>query len=107
MHKYHLRFWFEHCGTCIWGVNEQTKEKYGYYIECNSLPISAELVSKLKDLELEYGTILDWSDPGSGYVWTAEQTECFLARSNQAYEELKAELSPDFLIDNMVQDSIA
>lgn len=85
---------------------ERTKEKYDYYINYDKLPISKELVSKLKDLELEYGTILDWSDPGKGFIWTRAQEKSFLERADQAYEELKAELSPDFLIDNLVRESI-
>ena len=51
--KYELTFWFEHGGTCIWGKNDSAKEKYGYAIVNERLPISKELIDELNNLEKE------------------------------------------------------
>ena len=43
VNKYHLRFWFEHGGTCLWAINEKAKNKYDYAIKQKNLPISAKI----------------------------------------------------------------
>ena len=36
---YKLHFWFEHGGICLWGLNDNTKNKYGYAVSNKDLPI--------------------------------------------------------------------
>jgi len=102
INKYHLKFWFEHGGICIWGANEKAKNKYGYAIEQKDLPISAGLIRELNDLEDKYVTFLDWEYPPNPSPWSEEQKHDFLNRATIAYEKLKAELGTDYEVENNV-----
>lgn len=115
--KYEINFWFEHVGPCLWGANKITKEKYGYAIfndedeilrlkTIKPLPISPELRAELCALEKEYATILDWSDPGKGYVWSEEHKRDFAARADAACERLRQELGKEYKVSNTVRESL-
>ncbi|MCL1990096.1 MAG: hypothetical protein FWG67_04315 [Defluviitaleaceae bacterium] len=106
MIKYQLRFYFEHGGICIWGINNATKEQYGYAIEHTVLPISQALKDELNALEEEYANYLDWDDPLGPSPWSESQKVHFLEKSNLAYEKLKYELSLEFEVINYVSDCI-
>jgi hypothetical protein len=77
MSKYELKFWFEHGGTCVRGKNDSAKEKYGYVIDNEKLPVSKELIEELNDLEEEYSTYLDWNEPQNPSSWSEEQKKGF------------------------------
>jgi len=77
MSKYKLKFWFEHGGICVWGENDNAKEKYGYAIDNEKLPISKELIEELNNLEDEYSTYLDWNEPQNPSPWSEEQKKIF------------------------------
>jgi len=104
--KYKIRFWFEHGGFCLWGANDAAREKYGYPIRNERLPISSSLVSELDALEDEYGTYLDWGCPQNPTSWTNEQRIEFLNKATRAFERLKLELGDDFDITNEVARSV-
>jgi len=106
MSKYHLKFWFEHGGICIWGNNEAAESKYGYAIEQKMLPISADLIEELNDLEDEYVSYLDRDYPPNPSPWTDEQKVDFLKRANLAYEKLKDELGVDFKVENNLLECV-
>jgi len=98
--KYQLRFWFEHGGGCIWGMNKQAKDKYGYFIPYKSLPISRELIDDLCALEDEYSTYLDWNEPQNPSPWSNEHKTDFIQRATIVYERIKGELGADYEIEN-------
>ncbi|MDR0571160.1 MAG: hypothetical protein LBG71_08135 [Clostridiales Family XIII bacterium] len=106
MSKYKLRFWFEHGGYCLWGMNDEAKEKYGYPIENHALPISEALTMELNALEKEYATYLNWDCPQDPSLWTKKHKADFLNRATSAYEKLKYELGSDFEISNEVGRSV-
>ena len=106
MSKYQLRFFFEHGGICIWGMNSEAQEKYGYAIENDALPISENLKNELADLETEYATYLNWSFPSEPSPWTKEHKTDFEGRANAICEKLKDELGADFEIKNEVHLSV-
>lgn len=103
--KYKLRFWFEYGDICIWGMNDNTKERYGYAIENSSLPISKEVINELNDLEKEYQSYIDWNEPQNSSLWTEEHKHDFINRANIVYEKLKKELGADYEISNEVMNS--
>ena len=106
MAKYLLLFWFEHGGICIWGKNEATKEKYGYAIESNELPLSKELINILDNLELSYARSLNWASPLEPAPWTKDERDMFRKEANEAYDRLIKELGPDFEIINDIESCI-
>ena len=105
MFKYQLRFWFEHSGICIWGMNDAAKEKYGYAIENSSLPISNGLINELNILEGEYATYLDWDCPSNPSPWTEQQKIDFKNRAANVLNKLETELGSDFIIQDEIKGS--
>ena len=106
MSKYQLRFWFEHGGGCIWGMNYEATQKYGYMIKGESLFISDNLISELITLENEYATYLDWAYPPNPSPWTEEHKIDFFDKATSIYEKLKDELGADFDITNGISQCI-
>ncbi len=104
--KYKLRFWFEHGGICLWSMNDEAREKYGYPIKNEKLPLSRDLVDELNALEKEYGTYLNWDCPTDPSSWSEEHKRSFLRRAAQAYEKLKTELGNDYCLSNEVAQSV-
>lgn len=104
--RYNLRFWFEHGGFCVWGMNDAAKRRFGYPIPNNKLPISASLIKELDSLEDEYGTYLDWAVPQNPSTWSNEQKKDFMLRATKAYQRLQYELGGDFVISNEVHESL-
>ena len=106
MSTYKLRFWFEHGGFCLWGMNEHAKAKYGYAIKNENLPIPYNLVVELNILEKEYSTYLNWDSPADPSPWTNEQKSNFANKANIAYEELKKELGLEYEIENQIDQCV-
>ena len=49
--KYVFKYWFEHGGTCLWSMNDEARNEFGYAINNEELPISKTLVDELYALE--------------------------------------------------------
>ena len=99
---YQLKFWFEHGGGCLWSSNNAAQEKYGYYIDIKALPISQPIMDKLNELELEYGSYLDWDNPQEPSKWSEEQKLDFVKKSTELYHLLSDELGQDYEIINNI-----
>ena len=106
MCKYELRFWFEHGGYCLWGMNDNAEKEYGYAIKNETLPISENLINELNSLNDEYATYLDWDEPQNPSPWTEEHKVDFLNRATVAYKKLKCELGSDYEVINEAVDSV-
>ena len=106
MKKYQLRFYFEHGGICIWGMNDCAKQKYGYAIETDMLPISDNLKAELDLLEKDYATYLNWDDPAAPSLWSEEKKTSFLNAANEVYEKLTGELGLEFDVLSEVCNSV-
>lgn len=102
MALYVLKYWFEHGGTCLWSVNEVAKNKFGYPVDNDKLPIPKELIDELYALEAEYHGYLNWEYPPDPSPWTYEQKLHFKNRANQVYHELLLQLGSDFEIINEI-----
>lgn len=106
MNKYQLSFWFEHGGFCVWSKNDNAKEKYGYAVKNEALPISENLTNDLNALEDEYATFLDWENPANPSPWSEAHKTEFLNRANLIYKQLQEELGSEFEIENKVYQCI-
>jgi len=104
--KYKLKYWFEHGGGCLWSKNEEASAKYGYPVVLERLPISEKLIGELYQLEKEYGSYLNWSDPASPSPWTEEHKRDFLSRAQKVHVALVAELGEDFDVISSVERSV-
>lgn len=69
MAKYKMKYMFDFAsGICVWSVNTAAREKCGYPVKADALPISNELVHILQELIARYDTALNWADPASGLL---------------------------------------
>lgn len=106
MGTYLIRFWFDHGGICMWGMNELTKEKYGYAIENDQLPITNELIRILDKLNDDYEDSLNWSNPIESAPWTKEDRAAFRKTANEAYQALQKELGQEYEVINDIENCI-
>ena len=107
MRKYQIRFFFNAGGPCAWSGNKTTKLKFGNYpIEIENLPISNRLKQELSELDIEYGTYLDWREPNAPTLWTKEHMIDFMNRATIAYEKLKNELGDEYEVINRLQGCV-
>ena len=93
-----MNFWFEHGGHCLWSANNRSREKLGYAVDNNLLPVSHSLLEEMNDMEREFHSYLNWSDPAGPSPWTAEHKADFCSRAMVLYKKLTAELGDDFMI---------
>jgi len=106
LEQYKLKFWFEHGGICIWGINEKAESTFGYAIENDVLPISEKLITLLNKLEDEYVTCLDWEDPRNPSPWNEKQKQDFKFSATKAYHILVKELGSDYIVENAIDSCI-
>ncbi len=106
MEGYVLKYWFEHGGTCLWSANQLARDKFGYAIDNQELPISKALVDELYALETEYHGYLNWNDPVSPSPWTMIQKQDFINRSNAVFLKLLVELGEEFEVINDVDSCV-
>lgn len=104
--KYKIRLWFDFGGFCLWSMNDKAKERYGYAIELQKLQLSNQLKIELKELQEEYETYLDMSDPMAPTSWSEEKKRKFLERATEVAQELQKGLGVDFEILNEVEKNI-
>ncbi|MDE6260511.1 MAG: hypothetical protein K2M42_06575 [Oscillospiraceae bacterium] len=98
MGKYELKFMYDWgSGVCVWSANAAAKAKFNHYpIETTDLPISQELVNLLNKLIAQHDTALNWDNPGGELLWDKMQQTIFEEEAKSAYEQLCAELGPDY-----------
>lgn len=95
---YKMNFWFEHGGHCLWSANDRSREEFGYAVDNSCLPVSYSLLEEMNDMECEFHSYLNWSDPAGPSPWTAEHKVDFCSRAWELYKKLAAELGDEFEI---------
>ena len=95
-----MNFWLEYGGHCLWSSNPESNAKYGYAVNHENLPLSAETHNILDALEQEYQTSLDWEYPPNPSPWTDEHKKDFIRRANEAYHRIVAELGENYEVVN-------
>lgn len=106
MAQYEIRFMFDYGAGCLWSVNSEAREKYGCFIESDSLPISDMLISSIEQLTKEYDTYLNWDYPPDPSPWSEEHKQDFITRSEKIYEQLCSELGDDYTVINEIKSCV-
>lgn len=101
--KYQLRYFIEWGGISFWGMNDVAKEKYGYPIAIEQLPLSINLKRELYELEKEFQTALDWENPTEPSPWNETQKTSFRNRAISAWEAVKFELGNEYEVSYQVK----
>ncbi len=97
---YRIRFQFSYStGTCFWPENNAARERYGYPIEPDELPLTPRTIAALNDLNVRYDASLDWDDPGGPPLWADAQWQQFYARARQVARQVRDELGATYQID--------
>ena len=103
MDKFEMKYMFDFAsGVCVWSVNTAARERYGYPVKAEALPISNELVYTLRDLIARYDNALNWADPASGFLWSDGEKRLWHDEARAAYKKLCSELGPDYSISFQV-----
>jgi hypothetical protein len=104
MARYRFRFFFEWgCGEdycpCLWGIDDITKNRFGYEVDLKSFPISNDLKKFLFELGIKHDESLDWDNPANPTtLWSKDEEEQFYKNAHKAYEKLLKELGDDYEI---------
>lgn len=100
MAKYVLKYMYDWCsGTCLWSVNKEADEKYGYPIDLDDLPLSDELRKELDFLVDKHDEALDWDCPSNPLLWSEQEQTDFISRAKKAYYFVVKELGDDYEVE--------
>ncbi|MHA1148943.1 MAG: leucine-rich repeat domain-containing protein [Promethearchaeota archaeon] len=89
---YKIRFSPDASNVIFWGFGENTKNKYGYNIKEEDLPISNSLLIQAKELYREFNNLY--------YIKKIGTTPSFIKKVNIFIEDVRAELGSNFEIHN-------
>lgn len=90
-----LRYFFDAgSGVCQWAGNEPAKREYGYAIDEEDLPLSANTRHWLRHLIAWYDTGLDWDSPGGESLWSGDERRRFRQAASEGLERLRREPPP-------------
>lgn len=100
-HKYLLRLFFDPgSGTCLWAGNSTTEKAYGYAIDIDSLPISAELAGRIHQLVRSYDEAIDWNNPTGPFLFSQGERKKFNNEAGNIYNQLCKSLGEQFKVIN-------
>jgi hypothetical protein len=96
-----LRYFFEP-GTniCLWAADDTAREKFGYAVEFEDLPLSEALVQQALKLATWFETSIDWSYPADPSPWNEAERQRFILSCNDFYRILAEALGPDYEVIN-------
>jgi hypothetical protein len=101
MNIYQLRFLFDAgSGVCLWSSNDLAREKFGYPVELNALPLPQLLKERGEALIERFDTSVDWAYPPDPSPWSCVEQVCFEADSNDFLMLLRSYLGDDFEVSN-------
>lgn len=94
-----LRYGFDPgAGVCLWSIDAEAIEKFGYPVSLEYLPLSEETTELGHVLMCTFDSGIDWSNPGGAALWSLEQAQQFQADSAAFYGRLCAELGAGFAL---------
>lgn len=97
MPTYRLRFLFDAgSGTCLWAGNDAARERFGYAVAIDALPLVPGTRTRGAALVAQHDTSIDWDDPAGPSPWSAAERARFAADSEAFLAELRKELGTEF-----------
>jgi len=98
MATYELTCFFTHVGACLWGLNKAAREKYGYFIDIDELPLTKQTKAELRNMLQEFDKRIDWEKGGKRWSWLDEHR--FKRRARAFCEVIRAELGSEYIVKN-------
>lgn len=97
---YVIRYWFEWSGPCFWSANDRTRERFGYAIEPEDLPLSSTTIARVHKLIQWHDQALNWEYPPDPGPWRQDKCDRFNYAVKELLEMCRRELGGDFeLVD--------
>lgn len=98
---YRASFFFDYgSGRCLWADNDRTRDRFDYPIDHDELPLSPATAATLTELCDRVDRSLNWDYPPHPGPWRQVECERFNADVAGAIARLRAELGPEWEIDD-------
>lgn len=99
MAKYALRFSFDFgSGVCFWSLNEAARERFGYPICQDDLPLTHTIRVRVGFIVAWYDTFLDWDNAPEMSCWWPREKAMFNAAAQELLSLVRGHLGGDFEI---------
>ncbi len=94
---YRLRLFFDPgSGTCLWSANDAARERFGYPVEIDNLPLPENTRRRLLYLCYWYDTSIGWDYPPASSPWDAEEKARFDRKAQRLLARVRSELGPSY-----------
>lgn len=106
--RYIIRYWFDWQAGCFWSANDETRERFGYPIVPEALPLSTETIKRVYALMDWHDQALNWDYPPDPGPWRQDECDRFNQAAKELLETVCKELGEDFEVldrfDEIVED---
>ena len=98
---YRLRFFFDWgTSTCLWAVNDAARERFGYPVAFDALPLSPETVTEAERMAAWHDTALNGEYPPDPGPWREEECARFNVAVPALYARITTELGAEYAVVN-------
>ena len=97
--RYRLRFFFDAgSGACLWSGSDATRERFGYPVALELLPVSEHVRRAALQLCAWYDTSLDWESPSRPSPWSSGERQRFRDAALSFVAAARLELGDEFRV---------
>lgn len=101
MATYSFRSFFDSgSGVCLWAANDRARERFGYAVETDALPVPESDRRRVRDLIAWADAITEWRHPVGPCPSDDAERLRFHDEARAALETLRRALGPEFEILN-------
>ena len=98
---YRLRYFFDPGGlTCLWAANDAARDRFGYAIELETLPLSEQTKQAGEVLCDRWTTSIDWDYPPNPSPWSESEKAAFDQVAKAWLLTVQSELGRTFEVIN-------
>ncbi len=102
--RYSILYWFDWGTGCFWSANDEARERFGYPIAPEALPLSAETIKQVNILMKWHDQALNWDYPPDPGPWRQEECDRFHQAAKELLLRVRKELGEGFeIIDRLVE----
>jgi hypothetical protein len=101
--KYHLRYFFDWSGGCLWPGNDLATRDFGagpLDVATCPLPLSARTVERCRQLSEWHDTSLNWDYPPDPGPWRKTECDRFNNEATKLLADIRRELGASFHVLN-------
>jgi hypothetical protein len=94
--RYSLRYVFEWGGPCLWASNDAARDRFGYGVNVDDLPLSNGTTDLVAKLIAWHGQALNHDYPPDPSPWRQDECDRFNIASKQLLQTIRAELGNEY-----------